>query len=125
MPREWTLITKARNGTVSILRDLTLEECRAAYERLDPCYGMIATVYETKDGGTTCSSSLRSVNDGDIEVREVVGPKHWNMKEMNEWQHWPKIEEIKLDDPRHLKNIKYGDIAMLWKANGILGSKIY
>lgn len=101
--RAWSLMTRSHGGMVSVLRDLTLAECRQTYERLDPWYGHHSVSYESEGGGSY-SSGGRSVNDGDIEVREVFGPSDWDSSEMSSWSSWPTHELIKLDDPRHHRN---------------------
>ena len=110
--RAWSIMTKSRAGTVSILRDLTLEECRRTFERLDPWYGQVSTQYEASDpnkrdpnivSGGVSSGSGRTPEAGDIEIREVWGPPDWDRSEMNSWKHWPEFVTIKWDDPEHYR----------------------
>ena len=100
--RAWSLVTKTEGGTVSILRDLTLVECRNAYEALDPWRGITAISYQSEEGGSVSfGEGSRTINAGDIQMREVFGPDDWDRSEMEAWAHWPKHEYIKIDDPRH------------------------
>lgn len=98
--RAWSLMTRTHKGVVSILRDLTLYECREAYQRLDPDYGQVIRSYEgrSSSGGFTMGGSYSDR----IEQREVFGPPGWEADvEMRLWLHWPRYEFIKFDDPRH------------------------
>ena len=103
--RSWSLMTKTRGGLVSILRDLTLDECKGAYQRLNPEYGYTWTTYESENGGVW-SSQHSILNKDEIEMREVFGPPGWDVAEVHSWDEWPKRELIKLDDPRHPNNQK-------------------
>lgn len=97
--RAWALLTKARNGTVSILRDLTLAECRQSYQRLNPNYGQTRLTYE---GDECYISHYNSIGGAEIELREAFGPEDWDRAEVATWDApWPKWELIKLSDPRH------------------------
>lgn len=80
--RAWSILTKSRGGTVSVIRDLTLAECRQMYERLDPWYG-----YSVAGDGEVV---MRHCQESDIEIREVFGPEDWDRSEMSTWQSWPK-----------------------------------
>jgi hypothetical protein len=94
-------MTKTRGGVVSILRDLTLAECRQAYMRLNPDYGMTYTSYEIEGGGSF-SQGGRRVSDGEVEIREVFGPADWDHAEIRGWDgEWPKFKTIKIADPLH------------------------
>lgn len=99
-PRHWSLLTKSRSGVVSILRDLTLDECRQAYCRLNPDYGQTYNSYDYVYGG--CWSHItRQFNDGDIVLREAFGPAGWDASETSTWDEWPKYELITIDNPKH------------------------
>jgi hypothetical protein len=103
--RAWSLMTRSRGGTVSILRDLTLAECRQSYERLDPEFGCTTTLYERSQGSEEYHGRGRVIvgreADGEIVQREVFGPDDWDRKEMEEWPRWPKRECVKWEDPQH------------------------
>jgi hypothetical protein len=103
--RSWSLMTRSRGGTVSVLRELTLSECRQAYERLNPGYGHTVEFYERAEGSEEFHSHGRVSTgrdaDGEIVQREVFGPDDWSPDEMRDWPHWPKHEYIKWDDPKH------------------------
>lgn len=99
----WFIMTKARNGTVSVIRGLTLEEARRTYERLDPFYGMHSEQFSVHRDflpeGTLMMLSggaARWSQDSDIEIREVFGPPGW--EGFDELDHWPKITTIYTDD---------------------------
>lgn len=105
--RHWSLMTKTRKGVVSILRELTLAECRGAYERLDPEYGRVHFLYAAgPDGGGSGGGGWGRIVSGDeIDIREVFGPAEWDRAaEMEKWNHWPKLETIEWDDPRHTRH---------------------
>lgn len=91
--RDWTLITKSRGGTVSILKELTLAEALATYERLDQMYGQ---TYRVPKNVNSYSYGGRICADGDIELRQIVGPEGWTMPPTPQW---PKF--VKVDDDRH------------------------
>ena len=97
--RAGSILTRSVGGTVSVIRDLTLDECRAIYDRLDPWHGHYYDQPKQQDGsglrtwGMAGVTSMRRVEDGDIEVREVFGPPEWDRGEMNTWGHWPKERE--------------------------------
>lgn len=100
--RAWSLMTKTRKGVVSVLRDLTLDECRRIYHRLNPDYGHTYTSYENENGSGSVSFGGRHVSDNEMDIREVFGPPDWNSSEVRDWDKpWPKLLSIKLDDPRH------------------------
>lgn len=82
--RAWSLLIQTHDGVVSILKELTLEECRKAYERFDSCYGM--TVRRRKDGGASWMHHHPSP-----KIREVFGPADWDRTEMDAWNCWPKF----------------------------------
>lgn len=101
----WSIMTKSRGGTVSVIRDLTLEQARRTYERLDPWYGQHSdSLVVHKDfvpeggwhssmagrGGITCS-------DGDIEIREVFGPAGWTEFAPGEIANWPIHHVVYVD----------------------------
>ena len=99
--RHWSLLTKTAKGVVSIVRDLSLDECKQAYERLDPRYGYTQRQYEASDGPSfSCGGGMR-MGDSYIKLREVFGPPGWDRSEMDSWPSWPKFETIPLDDPRN------------------------
>src|SRR4051812_42935500 len=100
--RHWSLMTKTEGGVVSILRDLTLNECRQAYHRLNPDYQHTYTNYATEGGGAMGFHG-RPVNKSDIAQREVFGPPDWNASEVDTWDEpWPKIRTVPLDSPEHV-----------------------
>ncbi len=102
--RYWTLMTKTEGGVVSILRELTLDECRQAYHRLNPDYQRTYTNYATEGGGSM-SCDGRTIQDSDIAQREVFGPPGWDASEVDDWDEpWPKIRTIPLDSPEHVMN---------------------
>lgn len=63
--QSWHVITKTENGTVSILRNLTLSEATKTYHALDPWRG------RSSDG-------MRLVQGSDVLMREVIGPDGWD-----------------------------------------------
>ena len=72
---------EVRRRVVSILRDLPLEQCRAAYEKLDPWWGYVAVEHEMPDGSFRArdgSIVMRHGQQGDIEIRAVFGPPGWD-----------------------------------------------
>ena len=88
-------MTKARNGTVSVIHGLSLEQARRTYERLDPHYGRTVRQYR-HPCGTVSSSDMLMCSDGDIEVREVFGPSGWDgILGQNSW---PRFETIDVDE---------------------------
>jgi len=101
----WSIMTKSRGGTVSVIKDLTEEQARKTYERLDPWYGQHSDYMKVhKDflaDGVLGSgygfgvSTYRNLNDGDIEIREVFGPAGW--KRFGGLEHWPKTYAIYTD----------------------------
>lgn len=93
----WSILTKTRGGTVSVLRDLTLAEAKQIYERLDSWFGVTQTIKVFPDGTNHYGGVGRHVQDGDIEIREVFGPPDWNVSEVNSWDHWPKTRYIDVD----------------------------
>lgn len=101
--RAWSLMTKTRKGVLSILRDLTLAECRQAYHRLNPEYGQTHTMIVWEGGDA--SGLGRCVDDNEMEIREVFGPPDWDASEVSGWDDpWPKLHRIELDDPMHPRN---------------------
>lgn len=100
----WSIMTKSRGGTVSVIRDLTLDQARRTYERLDPFYGQTEeTLTVHKDfleegciGMSSGGGACRTVSDGDIEVREVFGPPGWMW--FDALNYWPKFYPIYTDD---------------------------
>lgn len=115
----WSIMTKSHGGTVSIVRDLTLEQARQTYERLDPWHGEVIYIdreneRRTKEWndshkgsgtvmmGSSSSGRSRSVSNGDIDIREVFGPPGWTMADLGA-QYWPRMatpEEQAVDDER-------------------------
>ncbi len=91
----WSIMTKAMNGQVSILRDLTLDEARRTYERLSPQYGHTVRQFR-HPSGTVSSSDFHLCSDGDIEIREVFGPPDWDG--VLGADSWPKFETIDVDE---------------------------
>ena len=111
--RHWSLVTKTRKGVLSILRDLTLSECRHIYDRLSPKYGVTQVWYEAKDpaetdsgcgGYSSWSSGGFASTDDKIEIREVIGPPGWDSSEVESWDAWPRHEYIAWSDPRHQRH---------------------
>lgn len=118
--RAWSLLTKTRDGVVSILRELTLDECRRSYQRLNPEYGFTYVFYENPRAigsfGTVGPPTTMSGDNGHggsigclgpsrgketIELREVFGPPNWDHSEISEWDEWPRREYIAVGDSRH------------------------
>lgn len=108
----WSLLTKSRGGTVSILRGLTLREAKAAYNSLSRDYGREILCYRNEAGdGWLSVGSQGSIsfgdNSGEIVLREVFGPEGWDFKDVAAyWDEWPKFVEIEWDDPRHVRHQK-------------------
>lgn len=101
----WSIMTKSRGGTVSVIKDLTLEQARRTYERLDEWYGMADTCMSVhpdflQDGcsGMVSGGACRTCQDSDIEVREVFGPPGWDGFGPGEIERWPKITTVYTDD---------------------------
>lgn len=89
--KDWSLMVKTRNGTVSLLRDLTLAEVRSAYERLDPFYGdFYGPIQHMPGGGWIRKGPTRLAEPGDVVQREVIGPAGWDRAEIETWDRWPK-----------------------------------
>lgn len=93
----WSIMTKSRGGTVSVIRGLTLVEAAKTYERLDPWYGVSDVSYQVHtdflpDGCSFMGGcwSHRICSDGDIEIREVFGPEGWTRFDEGSITHWPK-----------------------------------
>jgi hypothetical protein len=82
--RHWTLMTKTYNGVVSILKELTEAEAKAAYTRLDPWYGRV----RFKSRGDPSDHMVIVGSPSDIEMREVFGPPGWKMDAS--WHPWPR-----------------------------------
>jgi hypothetical protein len=80
--KHWSIMTKSRGGVVSVIRDLTLDEARKVYERLDPWYGVVAYSGE---------GNSRHCQDSDIDVREVFGPPGWSQATDLRAAYWPRI----------------------------------
>lgn len=100
--RHWSLLTKTRAGVVSILRDLTLAEAKAAYMRLDPKYGVVHTTLVYGDGNRVENSRGCIADNNTIELRAVFGPPTWDSDEVKAWDaqsEWPKHEEKHLSGP--------------------------
>ncbi|AMX93663.1 MULTISPECIES: hypothetical protein [Mesorhizobium] len=103
----WSIMTKSRGGTVSVIRDLTLEQVSKTYERLDPWYGMkteslmvhkdylLADTLGIAFSGST--SIGRHESDGDIEIREVFGPAGWSGFNAGDVGRWPRLYAIFTD----------------------------
>jgi hypothetical protein len=98
----WSIMTKSRGGTVSVIRDLTLDQVRRTYERLDPWYGMRSRQFSVhkdflRDGVLAWSSGSagRMAQDGDIEIREIFGPPGW--QSLEDVEQWPKVTTIYTD----------------------------
>lgn len=72
----WSILTKSHGGTVSVIRDLTLEQARQIYERLDPWYGQVSFENE---------GSSMGLHNGTIELRQVFGPPGWPPDMVHEW----------------------------------------
>lgn len=113
--RDWSLMTKTKGGVVSILRDLSLSECRQAYKRLNPDYGITKTYYKQHAGSNALAVTEQDfsfggmeVHDNRIEMREVFGPPGWDRSEIVTWDEWPKSIIIEWDDERHFR-FKKGD----------------
>jgi hypothetical protein len=99
--KAWSLLTKTRGGVVSILRDLTLAECRQAYHRLNPQYGVTVTSFKSLEGGTY-TDAVGSLLPSHIEIREVFGPGGWDRNEVRTWDApWPKYVTVEADDPNN------------------------
>lgn len=80
----WHVLTKARNGTVSLIRNLSLAGAGQIYESLNPHRGHV-------------SGQMYHCQDGDIEQREVLGPDGWDGC-MKAWAHdYQDIKEIVTD----------------------------
>lgn len=84
----WSIMTKSRGGTVSVIRDLTLAQARQMYERLDPAYGRhVRPLMVHKDflpkkvTWSAIGGQGYDISDGDIEIREVFGPEGWESKD--------------------------------------------
>lgn len=65
--KNWHVLTKTRNGTVSMIRNLSLAEAVNVSTRLSPSFGM--------EPGQTY---MRNVQDSDIELNEILGPEGWD-----------------------------------------------
>jgi hypothetical protein len=110
----WSIVTKSRDGTVSVVRDLTLEQVRRTYERLDPWYGMHSTQFTVhkdfqQEGRFAFSSGGcgRTSQSGDIEVREVFGPPGWGGFTQGDIDSWPKITHVFTDDKGNILSDEY------------------
>lgn len=95
--RSWSIMTKSRGGAVSVIRDLTLDEARQTYERLDPWYGY-RSFYKLWPDGICRGGASRTAEDGDIEIREVFGPPGWDRSEVSSWPSWPKSTTVRVDE---------------------------
>ena len=83
---DWSIMVQRRNGAVNFIRDLTLLECRRAYERLDPWFG----IHKYKTGEFSSSTGPRRVEPDEVVMREVFGPPEWDSSEVTQWDRWPK-----------------------------------
>jgi hypothetical protein len=101
-------LTIARNGTVSMLCDLTRADAARIYERLNPQYGVTITQQwqEAGDwmGGARAGMAgyytgpCPPMRDNDIMRREVFGPSGWDANEVEKWDgNWPKFARIEKD----------------------------
>lgn len=109
--RAWSLLTTTRGGVVSVLRDLTKDECQQAYHRLNPRYGIIYRSYVYRANGAAMQQTERDFavlvggeleGDACMSVREVFGPPDWDRSEVAQWDKpWPKYERVEMDDPRN------------------------
>lgn len=102
--KDWSIMTKSRGGTVSVIRDLTEELAAKTYERLDPFYGQTCTLVSIhKDFlpentyGAFSGAPWPTYNDGDIEVREVFGPPGWKWFSKGMVKSWPIYKTVWAD----------------------------
>lgn len=96
--RDWALLTKC-GGVVSILKQLTLAEARAAYERLDPFYGQTLTYYEASPDGEHPMQEAGRGSMSACDLRDVIGPEGWDASEMMTWERWPQSITVKYGTP--------------------------
>lgn len=67
--KNWHVLTKTRNGTVSMIRNLPLAEAVNVSARLDPMFGV-----HMEPG----QSYMRHCQDSDIELNQILGPEGWD-----------------------------------------------
>jgi len=113
--RMWSIMTKSRGGVVSVIRDLTEDQARKTYERLNPRYGEHSEVFtihqdfltngEYSSNRSFGGSSYTICNDSDIVIREVFGPNGWEW--FKEVETWPKLYFIYTDDKWNVLPDKY------------------
>lgn len=123
----WSIMTKSRAGNVSVIRGLTLEEARRAYERLDPCYGMrsahkrVHRAFKTRPCSVSFGSGLYQIQDSDIDVREVFGPAGWTGFGPDEITNWPVFDFVYTDEDGNILPDEYQDspeLAASFKSGG-------
>jgi hypothetical protein len=81
----WSIMTRARNGVVSVVRDLTLDQATKVYEHLDPMYGRV--IEAPRNGSYSYDVPT---GPGVIEQREVFGPYGWSPDSLRDLR-WPKV----------------------------------
>lgn len=87
--RKWSIVTKSKSGIVSYVRDLHLEDARSVYAALNPLKNQVwQQFYYAIDGKTLPVPP--TLQDGDIELRTVIGPEGWDSEEVLAWDEWPK-----------------------------------
>lgn len=60
---DWSIVVKTHNGTVSVLRSLTLAEAEKTYDSLDD---------------RPAPGQWKIVGDADVESRTILGPDGWD-----------------------------------------------
>lgn len=71
--KDWTLITRARNGTVSVIRNLSLAEAVRTRNRLDPGWQ-----FAQRAAGRSNYSEMRQSDPGEIAEFHITGPGGWD-----------------------------------------------
>lgn len=135
----WSLMTKSRNGNVSIIKGLTLREAAKAYERLNRDYGRSYVYLKVHDAfkhlpikGTEYQRYIehsrymgRTYGDGDIDLKHVFGPEGWEDFGPDDLETWPKEiiiftdneGEILPDEYQLPENIETANFHRAWKKN--------
>lgn len=115
----WSLISVTEKGVVSVIRNVTEDECKFYYQVLQPGYGVTEVCYQTtRPPEHQYRSFHRYQKDGEersyhddfnfgveplkFSAVEVFGPPGWDDSVVLKWKkEWPKRETILPEDPRN------------------------
>jgi hypothetical protein len=82
--KDWSVLCVAHNGTVSLIRNVTLREAEDLVKRLDPnrkineaMDAFFALPVEERIRLGERKGTCRRIQDSDIDRREIIGPEGW------------------------------------------------